>query len=509
MTRFDRIDAAFAALAVLACGIAALAFGQSIGWDLRNYHLYAPWAWWTGRDALDLVPAQLQSFYNPLLHAPIAGLALHAPPALTTFALGAVAGLNIPLLALLVRALERRLDARRAPLPRGLSWAVAAVGGLGATSIGELGATQGDTFVTLPMLAGLVLLLESERTANLVAAGVLLGLAVGLKLTLAPLILGFGLALPLLGISYPRIALFALAGMLGFALTAAPWMLTLAARYGNPLFPYLAALMPSPYDLGASGADPRFRPDGVIEAIFYPLRWLADWRAVSDLKFRDLRIALFAVALPWLVLHFRPVAAMRWLLAAFVIGYAAWAALFGYYRYLALWEMLALPILVLALWQTVAGTQRDVRGLSVLLGLVVISTNPPNWGHKRHGAQFVDIDLASYLPPASERPMLLMAGDSPLAYLVLRAPPGTPAVRISSNFHGPPRAADAWDRRAAERIARHDGALVLLHQSGNPALLDTALARQSLAITQPCVEIAEAWRTRGEPAVLVCRVLRR
>src|SRR6516162_4357561 len=55
------------ALAVLGFGLLAVAFAQSNGWDLRNYHLYDGWAFWTQRGAIDFAAAQMQTYFNPLL----------------------------------------------------------------------------------------------------------------------------------------------------------------------------------------------------------------------------------------------------------------------------------------------------------------------------------------------------------------------------------------------------------------------------------------------------------
>ena len=60
--------------ALLAClsfgALLSVLRGQDANWDLKNYHLYNAWAWLHGRLALDLAPAGLQSFFNPLLDMP-------------------------------------------------------------------------------------------------------------------------------------------------------------------------------------------------------------------------------------------------------------------------------------------------------------------------------------------------------------------------------------------------------------------------------------------------------
>src|SRR3954453_17596078 len=45
--------------------------GPDGAWDLRNYHLYNPFAVLNGRLHKDLVPAQLQTFLVPTMDIPI------------------------------------------------------------------------------------------------------------------------------------------------------------------------------------------------------------------------------------------------------------------------------------------------------------------------------------------------------------------------------------------------------------------------------------------------------
>src|SRR6516164_4346475 len=65
---FACTPAAFRALLVLACagaGLVSVILGPDNYWDLRYYHLYAPWAYLHGRYLYDIGPAQKQGFLNP------------------------------------------------------------------------------------------------------------------------------------------------------------------------------------------------------------------------------------------------------------------------------------------------------------------------------------------------------------------------------------------------------------------------------------------------------------
>ena len=54
-------------------GCISLALGQDANWDLKNYHIYIPYAFMHGRLGLDVAPAQMaqmQTYLNPLLDIP-------------------------------------------------------------------------------------------------------------------------------------------------------------------------------------------------------------------------------------------------------------------------------------------------------------------------------------------------------------------------------------------------------------------------------------------------------
>src|SRR6516165_3236415 len=46
-------------------GFLSVILGPDNNWDLRFYHLYAPWAYLHGRYLYDIGPAQYQGFFNP------------------------------------------------------------------------------------------------------------------------------------------------------------------------------------------------------------------------------------------------------------------------------------------------------------------------------------------------------------------------------------------------------------------------------------------------------------
>ena len=87
--------------ACLAGGLGALHFGFALEWDLLNYHLYNPHALMTGRQAIDIAPAQLQTFLNPALHLPMYLVFRYTNAALLVFIIGVIQGSQLVLLVLI------------------------------------------------------------------------------------------------------------------------------------------------------------------------------------------------------------------------------------------------------------------------------------------------------------------------------------------------------------------------------------------------------------------------
>ena len=145
-------------LAPFAFGLLALFLGQDANWDLRNYHYYNAYAFLNNRYAMDLLPSQTPTFYNPLLDVPFFLLATHASAKLAGFALGFVQGLNFILLFGIAHA------ALIVPNPRHktiVCAALATLGMLGGGGIAQIGTTFGDNIVSLGVFLSAALVSQS------------------------------------------------------------------------------------------------------------------------------------------------------------------------------------------------------------------------------------------------------------------------------------------------------------------------------------------------------------
>lgn len=122
-----------------------------------------------------------------------------------------------------------------------LTLTAAAVGMYGAGAASELGSTFHDLTLSVPMLASLAVLFDSPKDARmrtLAASGVLLGLAIGFKLTMAIYAPGSLLAVLILvrGRQQMARALAWACGLaVGFLITGGYWTVYLLNKFGNPV----------------------------------------------------------------------------------------------------------------------------------------------------------------------------------------------------------------------------------------------------------------------------------
>src|SRR5215471_19544123 len=176
-------------VALLICGgvgLLSIALGPDNYWDLRYYHLYAPWAYLHDRYLYDIGPAQEQGFLNPVADLLFYGLIsspLNEAPRVIAFIMGAVHGINAALLFGIVCEVVRPIEAVERMTLRAVAWLM---GVSGAGFISLLGTASNDLTSALFVLASLLGLLRvAERQAEarawrgFAAAGFWAGLGIG------------------------------------------------------------------------------------------------------------------------------------------------------------------------------------------------------------------------------------------------------------------------------------------------------------------------------------------
>ena len=250
----------------------AVVLGQDSNWDQRNYHYYVAYAFLHDRLEVDIAAAQIQSWFNPLGHLLHYAAISHLRPLWAGALMGGLAAVPICLVYLLVRLTATGLTLGQS---RFVATLAAAVAGSGAIFISELGSTFVDILWSSFFLGALALFarlpeqhrigfLDASANRSLALAGVLAGMAVGLKLVFAAYALALVLALfvtwPRRRFSLAAVALFGAGLLAGFGLSGGYWAYTLWSKYGNPVFPFYNGIFESPWYPLVNTSDPRYRP---------------------------------------------------------------------------------------------------------------------------------------------------------------------------------------------------------------------------------------------------------
>ncbi len=445
-------------LICLIFGGLSIALGADNNWDLRYYHLYAPYAYLHQRYLQDIGPAQYQGFFNPVADLLFYGLVtspLNETPRLVAFIMGAVHGIN----AALVLAIARRLIAPRGDRTRialvAMAWLV---GVTGAGFISLLGASTNDLVASIPVLASLFVGLglvepgpqsggERAILGRFVLAGLLAGCAFGLKFTSVIYAPGLAVVALLAGVRrrcmWGPIAFAAAAGA-AVVIVAGHHMATLWHDFGNPVFPLLNQIFRSPWWEPLALQDPRFIPPDIRHLLAFPFAWAhLQSYVVSEPEFRDVRAALaYASLLTAGVVSVlqgwsgreRPSGVQPEILRAFVafvgLSFLTWALFFGIYRYAVGLEMLTGLATVAAIMRITRVRAGRLAGAMLCVTVALTSTAYPHWGRLPFGARYIDVKVPA-LPANS---VVLMPTRDPAAFIIPFAEPTARYLGIENNY---------------------------------------------------------------------------
>src|SRR6266702_8496509 len=131
-------------LICVGAGILSVVLGPDNYWDLRYYHLYAPWAYLHDRYLYDVGPAQEQGFLNPVADLLFYGLIaspLNETPRIVAFIMGFVHGINAALTLAIACHVLRPLRVLERSTLRAVAWLM---GVSGAGFISLLGTATND-----------------------------------------------------------------------------------------------------------------------------------------------------------------------------------------------------------------------------------------------------------------------------------------------------------------------------------------------------------------------------
>ena len=494
------VPIAIALGSLLAGAIYTWFVGEDVNWDWLNYHEYNVWAVINDRYGIDAMPAGFQTYFNPVVYFPIYYLRHWLPLPYGMMIMGAVHGLNLLLIYFLVRVLLRQTVTVSAI---GAAILIAAVGPM---TLSEVGTSFSDILTALPILAGCILILSGEgRQGRYVLAGLLIGAAVGLKLT--NVVYALGAAAAVLAASRPLKATFCLGvgGAVGALATGGAWGLMLWREMGNPIFPLFNAVFQSPELVPMNIMDWQFLPRGLLDALAYPFYWLVGDNRSSEYPFRDAR---FAVATVLIVLGIGRGLITRsdiftrrdtQFLLFFAVSYATWLALFSIQRYAIVLELLCAPLIVLLIHRCIAGApgSASLRASSVRMNAMMLTVALAIALWSQPGDWFRRPWTNPYNPTISkslEQPAVYLLVDKPLAYIAPRLPPESRFYQIA-DIALPIMPDGEFDRRIRTALKNPlPGGTWELHTRGKP-IREPLLERYGLRVdaSRPCVEIEGAW----------------
>jgi hypothetical protein len=466
--------------------------GEDANWDWQNYHEYNVWAVLNGRYDIDALPAGFQTYFNPAVYFPVYALRHLLPAPTGLVIIGAVHGLNLALVYWLSRVLLQN--------KAGFS-AVAAsllIAAFGPMTLSEVGTSFSDILTALPIVAGFILILSADGSQRLryLLAGLLLGAAVGLKLTNVVFALGAAAAVLLSARPLAAVICLALGGAIGGLATGGAWSLMLWREMGNPIFPLFNGVFQSKELAPNNIMDMQFLPKGFWDALAYPFYWLAGDNRSSEYPFRDARFAVAMVLmLAGISVRLAKNAAIftrrdLQFFVIFAVSHAAWLWLFSIQRYAIVLELLCGPLIVLLLSRIMTGVSAKTTNAVMLSVAVAIAlwSQPGDWWRRPWSDP--------YQPKISarlEQPATYFLLDKPLAYIAPQLAPRSRFYQVA-DIALPVMPDGQFDRRIRTGLADSlPGGAWELHIRGKP-FRENLLDRYGLAIdsSQSCVEIEGA-----------------
>ena len=458
--------------------------GQDANWDLLHYHLYDPMALVRGTWRHDVAAAGMQGYFNPLMDVPYATLAL-GPLARFPRVLAAIMGLWTGLLFWLGVRISGLLHRGWIRLPAVL------LAVTGVATIGQTGATFNEVAIATMVLGGLAIVLRGLAMGTVTAqrmlgAGLLIGIAAGLKPTAAPY--AAALCLALVGAMRPGALMrawvcFTAGWGAGVGAAGGWWGWHLWRSFGNPVFPLFNGVFRSPWYPPANFIDARRIPTDWLHWLFAPVWWAwavttrateapsNDPRLAIALLLGYAAIAACALRRGWPALP----AAARVSLAFTALAYAAWLGTSGIGRYAVPIEVMAglcVPLLLGLLWPG-RPSFATLATTAALLGAVA-TTHYARWGRTRYHATTITADT-SFVAPGT----LFVVLDAPSSYIVPLLP-HQDSIATVGLLHTTLEA-EGWRLHdaALARVSAQTGPIMVLRRDGGDPL--TVLAELGLS----------------------------
>lgn len=413
---------------IILSGLYSLCRGQDFNWDLQNYHFYNPYAFLNNRLLFDIEPVGVHSYFSPILDIFNYIVIRNFNPMISAFVLGAVSGLfafAVYKIIRLIYAQDVKLASIRLNNPQLymasilLSLLLAITGFANLTQIGT---TMNENFIAIPVAWSYYYLLKYQNTNkinSLYLAGLLVGIALGLKLTaivfVLALVLSFILVSPRKIVSCSSIG-FGAAIILGFLFINGIWMVKMYQVFGNPFFPSLGAWF-NPDTAVAFARDTTFLPKDLLHGVFLPIYLLFPNHLTSEQTVVEPRYALVALLLicaAFQAKDFFSNKLFKLLIINLIVGYILWEIVFSIQRYTVSLEALC-GILGIALLNYLLYAKAHAHKVILIISIFVLLTSKAgNFNHISYAYKFTDLGISGTQLPHNA---LVIYGNYPMAYL--------------------------------------------------------------------------------------------
>lgn len=468
-------------------GFLAVYQGQDNSWDLRNYHYYIAFAFDTGRLGSNIHMGQLQGYLNPTIDLVFYHLIQTFTPRTATFILGYIQGINASLLLLISLLFVRPL---LAPGARIIGAVVATAAGCYApTMISMAGTSSNDITASLFVLASILLIFHLKNMTGveantgrvmLVSAGIVMGMGVGLKLTLAPYAVGLIVALMFTGGSWKsRVEVLIVVStglMAGVLISLGHWMGYLWQNFESPMFPFYNKIFQSPFYHLENFADLVYMPKSLAHHLAFPfIRGFENSYTSMQKNHLDWRYGIVYTLL--IISMVKPMLQSigrknerdkdnlpgseqgLFLVVFFIASYTLWQLMFSVWRYANPLEQLAPLVVIILVSRLVKAVNLRLAVITLLWAVMALSVRADTWSRLPFKDSFFRIQIPQV--ENLEKSAIIVAGGRPWSYLVAAFPPTTQFIRISSNMIKPGDSTRLVDRiRTA--VDTHEGPLYLL-----------------------------------------------
>ena len=450
----------FYLLCLLATAYFVYQRGQDISFDLRNYHHYMGYFLINGRFMDDMAAAGFHSFINPIADVVTYLSLTHLPFPLSAWAFLLIQLTSIPAIVLLAKEVASALGYQRNFIPAIPAIVLSLLSPLWWS---ELGTSYHDALIAPLIIYGVYFMFSAHKgaalsMARIFIAGMLFGLAVGLKMTNALFVVSGSLMLAALSFrSGFRVSILAgfyfLAGCgVGF-LPTAWWNLWLWSEWGSPVFPFYNAIFKSEFYDFVNFKHDIYNFSSFQELLTFIVQaaWGTSKTAIEP--FADARFLFSTMLVPAAILC-KPAMRLNRQLMAFMLFMASsfllWVLMYPYQRYLIPFELLLGVVVWILVVRIVERNwlRKSLMFCAILCAGLLIKV--PNFGHVsiavgEKNPFLIKMDEQLHATPAR----YIVTGHT-ISYVLPSFHPDSKFYGIEASAFGVPRVVDRVAKKLEE-----------------------------------------------------------